>query len=121
MARSMGEAPVDDCLFCKIVAREIPADVVFEDDRFLVFRDINPQAPIHVLLIPKVHIATINDLTSEHCLLVGDLTLLAAEVAEQLGCAEEGYRLVLNCNRGGGQTIFHIHMHLLAGARFTNL
>lgn len=118
---SLEPAADENCLFCKIVAREVPADIVYENDRFLAFRDINPQAPIHVLIIPKAHIPTINDLTDEQQLLAGELTLLAARIASQLGCAEEGYRLVLNCNRGGGQTIYHIHMHLLAGAGFTNL
>lgn len=110
-----------DCLFCRIVAGEIPSEIVHDDERFLAFRDINPQAPIHVLIIPKEHIATINDLSADQQSLAGELTLLATRIANQLGCAEEGYRLVLNCNRGGGQTIFHIHMHLLAGGRFTNL
>lgn len=104
-----------DCLFCKMVAGEIKPDTVYEDDDVLAFRDISPQAPMHVLVIPKRHISTLNDLEAEDAKLVGQLTLAAAKVAEQERVAEAGYRTVMNCNAAGGQTVFHIHMHVLAG------
>ncbi len=108
-----------DCLFCKMVSGEIQPDTVYEDDDVLAFRDINPQAPTHVLIIPKKHIATINDLQAEDAGLVGKLYLAAAKIAEQEGFAEQGYRTVMNCNEAGGQTVFHIHLHLMGGRRFT--
>lgn len=104
-----------DTLFAKIVRREIPADVVYEDDDVLAFRDITPQAPVHVLFIPKTPIATLNDLTAADALGVGKLVLAAARYAKAQGFAEDGYRVVINCNRDGGQTVFHLHLHLLAG------
>ncbi|WP_456405022.1 histidine triad nucleotide-binding protein [Thiolapillus sp.] len=104
-----------DCIFCKIAAGEIPAEVVYEDEDVLVFRDLNPQAPTHVLVIPRRHIATINDLQPEDAELVGKMTLAAKAVAEQEGIAQEGYRTVFNCNAAAGQTVFHIHMHVLGG------
>lgn len=104
-----------DTLFAKIVRREIPADVVYEDDDVLAFRDITPQAPVHVLFIPKTPIATLNDLTAADALGVGKLVLAAARYAKVQGFAEDGYRVVINCNRDGGQTVFHLHLHLLAG------
>ncbi len=106
-------------LFSQIIAREIPADIVYEDDQVLAFHDINPQAPTHILIIPKKPIATLNDLTEEDQALVGRLPLIAARLAKQLGFAEEGYRVVMNCNDAGGQTVYHIHMHLMGGRRFT--
>lgn len=106
---------VRDCIFCKIIAKEIPADIVYEDDRLVAFNDINPQAPVHVLLVPKMHISTVNDLTQEQGELLGALMLRARALAAQLGIAEDGYRLVMNCNAGGGQTVFHIHLHLMGG------
>ncbi|MAC46044.1 MAG: histidine triad nucleotide-binding protein [Oceanospirillum sp.] len=108
-----------DCLFCKIIAREIPADIVFEDDDVLAFRDIDPKAPEHILIIPKRHIATLNDLQEEDCALVGHLQFTAQKIAKELGMAEEGYRVVMNCNEAGGQTVYHIHMHLLGGRSMT--
>ncbi len=104
-----------DCLFCKIRDGKIPAKVIHRDDTCLAFDDINPQAPTHVILIPLVHVETVNDLTSEHRELVGHLTVAAAKVAKERGHADGGYRLVMNCNRDAGQTVFHIHLHLLAG------
>lgn len=106
---------MSDCLFCKMVAGELQPDVVYESEHVLAFRDINPQAPVHVVVIPKEHIATINDIVPEQAELVGRLYLAAAEVAAQLGMAERGYRTVMNCNRDGGQTVFHLHLHLLGG------
>ena len=102
-------------LFDKIIAREIPADIVFEDEHVLAFRDINPQAPVHVLFIPKRAVATLNDLAAGDEAVVGRLAMAAAAYAKREGFAEDGYRVVMNCNRDGGQTVFHIHLHLLAG------
>src|SRR5690606_11147048 len=112
---SLKERVMAGSIFDKIIAREIPADIVYEDDELLAFRDINPQAPVHVLFIPKRRIATLNDLQPGDEALVGRLTMAAAAWAKQQGFAEDGYRLVINCNRDGGQTVFHIHLHLLAG------
>ncbi len=108
-----------DTLFGKIIRREIPADIVYEDDDVLAFRDINPQAPVHVLFIPKRAIATLNDATSRDAELIGKLVLAAAAWAKKQGLADNGYRLVMNCNTHGGQTVFHIHVHLLAGRQMT--
>lgn len=108
-----------DCLFCKIAAGEIPAEKVFEDDQLVAFRDIHPQAPTHILIIPRKHIATINDAGEEDALLLGRMAVAAKKLAQREGCAEEGYRLVWNCNEGAGQTVFHIHLHLLGGRSFT--
>lgn len=106
---------MSDDIFLKIVAREIPADIVFEDDELLAFRDINPQAPVHILIIPKQRIPTLNDLTPEQQALVGKMVLTAQQLAVQEGIAEAGYRLLFNCNGDGGQTVYHIHLHLLGG------
>ncbi len=106
---------MSDCLFCKMVDGEIQPDVVYEDDDVLAFRDLNPQAPVHVLVIPKRHIATLNDLTPEDAELTGKLVLAARELAAREDLADDGYRLVMNCNAHGGQTVFHIHLHLLGG------
>lgn len=106
---------MSDTLFAKIIRREIPADIVYEDDAVLGFRDINPQAPVHVLFVPKTPVATLNDLTEADALLVGKVVLAATRWAKTQGLAENGYRVVMNCNRDGGQTVFHIHLHLLAG------
>ncbi|MCX7032842.1 MAG: histidine triad nucleotide-binding protein [Arenimonas sp.] len=102
-------------LFDKIIAREIPADIVFEDEHVLAFRDIHPQAPVHVLFIPKRPVATLNDLAPGDEVVVGRLAMAAAAFAKREGFADDGYRVVMNCNRDGGQTVFHIHLHLLAG------
>ena len=104
-----------DCLFCKMVAGEIQPDVVFEDDDVLAFRDVNPQAPVHVLVIPKSHIATTNELTPEHAGLVGKMVLAARQIAMDEGVADAGYRMVMNCNADAGQSVYHIHLHVLAG------
>ncbi len=102
-------------LFLKIIEREIPADIVFEDDEILAFRDIQPQAPVHILIIPKRRIATLNDLGEEDAGLVGRMVLTARGIAEEEGLSEDGYRLVFNCNEHGGQSVYHIHLHLLGG------
>lgn len=104
-----------NCLFCNIIEGRIPADIVYQDEEVLAFRDINPQAPTHILCIPRKHISTTNDLSVADEALAGKLVLTAGKLARQLGFAEEGYRLVLNCNGHAGQTVFHIHLHLLGG------
>jgi histidine triad (HIT) family protein len=104
-----------DCLFCKIVARQIPAKITYEDDRMVAIEDVNPQAPLHLLIIPKTHIATLNDLTSSHDSLVGEMMRRAAALAHKRGFSERGFRTVFNTNREAGQSVFHIHLHLLAG------
>ncbi|APE31493.1 histidine triad nucleotide-binding protein [Halomonas aestuarii] len=108
-----------DCLFCKIIDREIPADIVYEDEHVLAFNDINPQAPTHMLIVPKQHIATLNDIEEDDLARVGRLQYTAAKLAAEQGFAEDGYRVVMNCNDQGGQTVYHIHMHLMGGRRFT--
>ena len=110
---------MSDDLFLKIINREIPAEILYETDEILAFRDINPQAPVHVLIIPKQHIRTMNDMTSEHTEMAGRLFLVAAEIARNEGVAEEGYRVVMNCNRAGGQAVYHIHLHLLGGRQMS--
>ena len=102
-------------LFEKIVAREIPADIVWENDELLAFRDIEPQAPVHILIIPKRRIRTLNDLEPDDAGLVGRMVLAAADIAKSEGIADDGYRLNLNCNAAGGQSVWHIHLHLLGG------
>lgn len=104
---------MSDCLFCKMVAGVIKPDVVFEDENILAFRDISPQAPVHILIIPKQHVATMNDLDSQE--LAGQLMLAAAVIAKQQGLADEGYRININCNINGGQAVYHLHLHLLGG------
>ena len=104
-----------ECLFCKIVEKEIPAEIVFENDKLLAFKDIDPQAPVHILIIPKEHITTTNDLSSKHREIIGDIVLAAKRLAIEYDIAEEGYRMVFNCNKKGGQAVYHIHLHLLGG------
>ncbi len=105
-----------ETIFHKIMRREIPADIVYEDDELIAFRDIAPQAPVHVLFVPKVDIATLDDLQPSQADIVGKLALAAAAYARGEGFADRGYRLVMNCNGDGGQTVYQLHMHLLAGA-----
>lgn len=106
---------MSDCLFCKMVRGEINPQIVYEDDQVLAFRDIHPQAPVHVLVIPRQHIATLNDLEPHHAEVIGRLYLAARQVAEQEGIAASGYRTLINCNRDAGQTVFHLHLHVLGG------
>ena len=106
---------MSETIFSKIIRKEIPADIVFEDEDILAFRDINPQAPHHILLIPKKEIATINDVESNDAELIGKIVIRAKLIAKELGFAEDGYRLVFNCNKHGGQDVYHIHLHLLGG------
>ncbi|MFZ8831997.1 MAG: histidine triad nucleotide-binding protein [Thermodesulfobacteriaceae bacterium] len=103
------------CIFCRIVNKELPAKIVYEDDKVLAFNDINPQAPYHILVIPKKHISTLLELTEEDKDLIGHIYLVMNKLAQELGVAERGYRVVVNCNREAGQTVFHVHFHFLAG------
>ena len=106
---------MSSCLFCRIIAGEIPATKVYEDLEMIAFNDINPQAPMHVLVVPKAHIATVNDLAPEHDALVGDMMRRAATIARERGFDGSGFRTVVNCNAQAGQTVFHLHMHVLGG------
>ena len=106
-------------IFSKIIQKEIPANIVYEDDEVLAFEDIAPQAPVHILIIPKIEIPTLSDLNAENAHLMGKLFLVAKKIAEDQGFAEKGYRTVFNCNEDGGQTVDHIHLHLLAGRSLT--
>ena len=109
----------DDCLFCKIIRKEIPATVVHEDEVCVAFEDINPQAPVHILLIPRKHIDGLNHAAEEDAAMLGRLHLTAAKIAAEKGIAEGGYRTVFNTGEGAGQTVFHIHLHLLGGRNFS--
>ena len=104
-----------DCLFCKIRDKEIPARLAYEDAQCIAFHDINPQAPMHVLVVPREHIATLNDLKPDHEALVGHLHTVGSRLAREAGHGETGYRVLFNTNRGAGQTVFHIHLHVLGG------
>ena len=110
---------MSNCLFCKIASGEIPSAVVYQDDTLVAFRDLNPQAPLHVLVIPRRHVATLNDLAGVDDALVGSMQRAAAAIAKEHGYAERGFRTVMNCNADAGQTVFHIHLHLLAGRGLT--
>lgn len=112
----MSEQSGNHCVFCRIVEKKTDAEIVYEDETYLAFNDLDPKAPTHVLLIPKRHIATLNDLDDAG--LGGGLLTVAADLAGKLGHAKEGYRTVINCQRGGGQSVFHMHLHLLAGRSF---
>lgn len=106
---------MSDCLFCKIIEGEIPSDKVYENEHIFAFRDIDPKAPTHILIIPKEHITTTNDLNESHKTIIGEIMLTAQQLAEVEGIAESGYRTVFNCNKDGGQAVYHIHLHLLGG------
>ena len=110
-----------DCLFCKIANKDIASDIVYEDEQVVAFKDINPQAPVHTLIIPKKHISTINDIDADDESLVGYLVSVARKLAADNNLSEPGYRVVMNCNQQGGQTVFHIHLHLLGGRQLTSL
>ncbi len=112
---------MSETLFTKIIKRELPADIVYEDDAVIAIRDINPQAPTHVLIIPKEEIATVNDIRPEQAELIGKLVLTAQKIAAEEGIAEDGYRLVINCNRHGCQEVFHLHMHLVGGRQLRGI
>ncbi len=112
---------MSDTIFSKIIERELPADIVYEDDEIMAFRDIAPQAPVHVLIIPKIEIPTVNDIEPEQAELVGRLILVAQKIAADEGIAEDGYRLVINCNRHGCQEVFHLHVHLVGGRQLRGI
>ncbi|RMD96641.1 MAG: histidine triad nucleotide-binding protein [Calditrichaeota bacterium] len=107
-----------ECIFCNLISGKMKGDIVYEDDQVVAFRDINPQAPVHILVVPRQHIATVNDLTEKEAPVIGKITLVARDLAKKEGVAESGYRLVWNCNRDAGQAVFHIHLHLLGGRVF---
>ncbi len=106
---------MENCIFCRIVSGDMASDKIYEDEEILAFNDINPKAPTHIIVIPKAHIATLDDLEEGHAALVGKLFLAARRMAREQGFAEAGYRTVINCNRLAGQSVFHIHLHVLAG------
>lgn len=106
---------MDNCPFCRIASGKIASEIVYEDDTVVAFNDVNPKAPVHILVIPREHIATLNDLDDSHIDLVGRLYLAARDIAREQGFADVGYRTVINCNRQAGQSVFHLHLHLLAG------
>ena len=106
---------MEDCLFCKIIEKQIPSEIVYENESVLAFKDIDPQAPVHILIIPKEHITTTNDLEEKHRELIGEIHLIATKIAKDLDIAESGYRTVFNCNKAGGQAVYHIHLHLIGG------
>ncbi len=108
-----------DCLFCKIANKAINAKIAFENEHVIAFHDLFPQAPVHVLIIPKTHYTTLNDVPMTEGAILGELITTAAHVAKELGVAESGYRVVMNCNADGGQSVYHIHLHLLAGRRLS--
>ena len=110
-----------ETIFSKIIRRELPADIVYEDDEVMAFRDISPQAPVHVLVIPKVEIATVNDIRPQQAELIGKMVLAAQKIAVEEGIAEDGYRLVINCNRHGCQEVFHLHLHLVGGRQLRGI
>lgn len=110
---------MSNCVFCRIIEGTLPARKLFADDRLCAFHDVNPQAPLHVLVVPRRHIATLNDLRSEDDGLVGEMFRRASAIAAELGYADRGYRTVINCNPEAGQSVFHVHLHLLAGRRMT--
>ena len=110
---------MSDCLFCKIVNKEIPSDIVYENEHVLAFNDINPIAPVHILIIPKEHIPTLNDLEENHTQTMGELFLAAKALASKEGLSDSGYRTVFNCNKDAQKTVFHIHIHLIGGRKMT--
>lgn len=110
-----------ETIFSKIIRRELPADIVYEDEDLLAFRDINPQAPVHVLVIPRLEIATVNDIQPGQAELIGKMVLAAQKIAADEGIADDGYRLVINCNRHGCQEVFHLHLHLIGGRQLRGI
>lgn len=108
-----------DCLFCKIAKGEINSDVIYEDDKLIAFNDIHPKAPHHVLIIPRKHIATLNDVENNDTELLGSIVQTAKNIAKKLGIAEQGYRILMNCNKEGGQEVYHLHLHLIGGRKMT--
>ena len=109
---------MEGCVFCRIVAKEVQSKIAYEDEEVVAFHDVNPQAPVHILIVPRKHISTLNDAVDEDQALLGKMMLVAQKLARELSVADSGYRLVLNTNRGAGQSVFHIHLHLLGGRLF---
>lgn len=109
---------MNSCIFCKIINKEIKSEFIYENENFVVFKDINPQSPIHLLIVPKIHIENINSVKEEDLDILKNMFLIAKEIAQQLGVAESGYRIVVNTNKDAGQEVFHIHFHFLAGRKF---
>ncbi len=109
---------MEGCIFCRIIAKEIGSKIAYEDEEVVAFHDINPQAPVHVLIVPRRHIPTLNEATEDDVSVLGKMLLVAQKLAKELGVADSGYRLVLNTNRGAGQSVFHTHIHLLGGRIF---
>lgn len=109
----------DGCIFCKIIKKDIPSEIVFEDSEVLAFKDLKPQAPVHILIIPKCHIEKVSDLNEKNVDLVGNLILAAKNIAREKGVEESGYRIIINCNKDAGQEVFHLHAHLLGGRKFS--
>ena len=112
---------MDDCIFCKIIRGEIPSKKVYEDELIYAFQDIAPAAPTHILIVPKEHICCANELDESHEALLGHIILTASKLAKELGFAEDGYRIINNCGANAGQSVFHLHFHVLAGDKFTKL
>lgn len=112
-----GGEKMENCIFCKILKGEIPSEKVYEDEKVYAFKDINPEAPVHVLIIPKKHISSANELTEENKEVIGDVYYAAQKIAKELGIADKGYRIINNCGEDGGQTVFHIHFHLMGGKK----
>lgn len=106
---------MDDCIFCKIIKKEIPANIVYEDDKVMAFKDINPQAPIHILIVPKQHIPSVADINESNKAVVSDINIAAVKTAEKIGIKDSGFRLICNCGANAGQTVLHLHYHLLGG------
>ncbi len=109
----------EDCIFCKIIEGAIATDKVYEDENIVAFNDVNPQAPVHIIIIPKKHIEKLSDLTQEDSLLIGEMIIKATYIASEKGIESSGYRLIFNCNKDAGQTVFHIHLHLIGGRKFS--
>ena len=112
---------MEDCIFCKIVAGEIPSDIVYRSEEVIAFRDINPQAPVHMQIIPRKHIASVADISDDEYYLAGEMVKVANQLARDEGVAESGYRLTMNCGKQGGQLVPHLHMHLLGGRQMSNM
>lgn len=110
---------MDDCIFCKIVNKQVPSELVYEDDYVCAFKDINPVAPIHVLIVPKDHLQSLNEIEQNHKELIGHVFLVSKILAREFGISESGYRIVVNCGKDGGQTVNHIHFHLMGGRKFS--
>ncbi|MBI5207661.1 MAG: histidine triad nucleotide-binding protein [Candidatus Firestonebacteria bacterium] len=110
---------MENCIFCKIINKKIPGKIVYEDNEILAFEDVNPQAPVHILVIPKKHISTILDITLDDSEIIYKIHKIINELAQRTGCAEKGFRIVTNCNMDGGQAVYHIHFHLLGGRKMT--